>query len=101
MLHALDEAPKAEADRQRDADAGTPTPEYVKPEYQRVLIILNEGANGDAGLAWLKTHDYSNEGYERGDKNIIGAVETLRLPELIEVEGVFRVWEALENDPAN
>ena len=105
MISRLEDARKAEADRQRDAmgatgaDAG-PTPTYVKAERERVHIRLLRNSNGNAVIAWLDRHEYGYNAYLEDD-DIYAVVDVLRLPELAKLEGVFKVRKPTEYIPAN
>ena len=101
LISRLENARKAEADRQRGvmgasgADAGP-----VKAERERVQIILAPDSNGAAVIAWLDQHEYGYNAYLENEE-IYAAVDVLRLPELAKLEGVFSVWTPIENLPAN
>jgi len=106
LISKLEKARKAEADRQQDgagarsADSATPEPTYVKSERERVHIKLTLDSDGDDVIAWLDQHEYGYNAYLENEE-IYAAVDVLRLPELANLEGVWRVRMPVVNLPAN
>lgn len=69
-------------------------------ELHRVQIHLTAETDGTAIIAWLEEHGFAYED-ERHNDLIFAGVAILMIPELSEVEGIFRIDEPITNDPAS
>ena len=71
----------------------------LRPLRHRVEIQLTADTDGEAIIEWLKERGFKYEDH-RDTGTIYAGVDITAIPDLSEVEGVFRLTEPIKPNPA-
>ena len=95
----LDAAQREHANRQGGVAGAGGQSEPLRPLRHRVEIELAADTDGKAIVAWLEERGFSYEDHS-DTGTIYAGVDITAIPDLSEVEGVFRLTEPVKHGPA-